>query len=192
MYSKEVALNPGTKSADLEAAVRAIGGTFATEFPRGEVHLHEVVWALPDGRGSVRYIHDHVMDVTTARADSELFGEPGAILLDLAPHIDLYEVDGLIALLPVATAADRPYVLRALAVITPEFRGDVFDAICDALESPEASMRWAAMKAIAQWPYIAFVDRLRARALRESDPALREEAESLAADVGANGRLPTA
>ena len=187
-YSKEAALKPGTKRADVEAAVQRLGGRFATEFPKGEIQLHEVVWELPDGRGSVRYIHDHIVDVTTARADTTIFGEPAKILLDLSKHIDLYEEDDLLDMIDPGRADDRSFALRALAVITPDFRVDVFDAICDALESPDAPMRRVAMKCIAQWPYVRFVARLRAHAKMEPDAALRTEAEHLAADVEAKGR----
>jgi hypothetical protein len=191
MYSKEVALNPGTKPAELEAAVHKLGGTFAVEFPRGELQLHELVWELPDGRGSVRYIHDHLVEVTTARADSAIFGEPSEILLALSPHIELFDEDGLLGIVRTAPVEDRSYALVALGVITPELRADVFDAICDALESPAPPVRWAAMKSIAQWPYVQFVERLRAHAAREQDDALRNEAERLAADVEAHGRRGT-
>lgn len=191
MYSYDVALNPGTQPAELEVAVKKLGGTFAAEIPQAELQLREIIWTLPGGRGNVRYVYDHFVDVATVRAESPKHGEPAEIAYELSAHIDLRDVDALLKLVGAADAHDRAYALSALAVITPRFYGDVFDAICAALESPDAPMRWVAMKCIARWPYFQFVERLRAHARREDDDALRTETERLAADVEAHGRRGT-
>jgi hypothetical protein len=188
MYFMDVALNRGTKPAELGTAVEKLGGIFAQEIPRGEVQLHELIWTLPEGRGNVRYVYDHFVDVATVRAESPKFGEPGEIVFELSKHIDVFDVNQMVKLAGSSDEAIRGYALGALAVITPEFYGDVFDAFCAALESPDASMRWVAMRCIARWPYFQFAARLRAHAKKEPDEELRKEAGRLAADIVAHGR----
>jgi hypothetical protein len=191
VFKYDVALNLGAGAADLGSAVEKLGGAFAQEIPQGELQLHELIWILPNGRGTVRYVYDHFVDVATVRAESPKALEPGEIVFDLSKHIAVYDVDALLKLANDPNSGTRAYAISALAVITPEFRGDVFKAICAALESPEPSMRWVAMKSIARWPWFKFAARLRAHAEKEQDEALRAEAVRLAADIVAHGKRGT-
>jgi len=166
------------------------GYAWAHRIPAEELQLAEEIWRLPDDRGAVRYVYDHILEVPFFRAESDIHGEPTKILIDLQNDLPfLYIEDFLLE----AEAANpgRRYALRALAVITTMYRGDVIAAFKAAIVDSDPTIRKLALICVARYPAFSFAKELDTRAAVESDPDLKERQLKLAGDLRAHGKRGT-
>jgi hypothetical protein len=187
-YHYEAALPPGFTREAFQQPVELRGAGFVQRIPRGPQQLEEDIWLLADGRGALRYIYDHFVDVAVARAESDVFGRPADIMREFEPVLPFLYTGALMKLTASKDPATRAHAISALAVTTRIYGADVFGAIRDALFDDDPHMRHIAMKAIARWPYFRFARELDRLAETEVDPELKREAVRLAQDLREHGR----
>jgi hypothetical protein len=169
-------------------AVESRGAELAEHIARGPARLEETIWRLPGEPTAVRYIRDHFVDVAFARIESERRGRPADAMRELEAVIEFRYAPDLLRQTGSTDPGTRAYALRSLAVTTPSYRVDVYDAICAALFDGDPRLRGTAMTAIARWPYARFAGELERLAATEAVPELQREAVRLAADLVAHGR----
>jgi len=187
-YHYEAALPPGFTREAFRQAVEPLGARFVQAIPKGPLQLQEDIWLLPAGRGALRYIHDHFVDVAVVRAESDVVGRPAELMRELEPVLPCLYTGALLKLAATGDPSARAFAICALAVTTRSYGSDVFDAICRVLRDPDPQQRGIAMRAIARWPYFRFAAELDSLAANESVPELQREAVRLAGDLRAHGR----
>lgn len=187
-YHFDAALPFGFTIDAFRTAVESRGAQLAHHIPRGPQQLEETVWLVDNGRSAIRYVFDHFVEVPFVRAESEVFGHPANLMRELEPVLPLQYVRALLNQTSSGDPVIRAYALRALSVITPSYRADVFRAICAALFDGDPRLRGTAMKAIARWPYVRFARELDKLAQSEAVPELQREAVRLAGDLRKHGR----
>lgn len=187
-YHYDSALPEDWRYENVKPALESKGLKWVHSIPKEELQLAEEIWMFPDGQSAARYVFDHFVDVPSIRTESKINGLPTQLAMSLEGVLHLTYVEDLTNQASSQDPSERGYAMRALAVITPIFRGDVFDVLRDGLNDPDREMRRIALRSIARWPYFQFVKELEALMGREEDSLLQEQIANLAADIRRSGR----
>jgi hypothetical protein len=189
-YFFDAALPESFRLDDVKQVMEARGYPWAQRIPAAELQLGEEIWRLPDGRGAVRYVYDHFVEVPSIRAESDIPDEPTKTLLDLERDLPFLYIEDLTKQAR-SSSRERIYALRALAAITPVSHGGVISAYKAAIKDPDPAIRRLVMVCIARYPYFIFVKELEQQAVIDPDPKLKEEELDLAKDLREHGRRGT-
>ena len=187
-YSMDAALPEGFTLDGFRERMDALGYHWVQRIPAGERQLQEEIWELPNGRGAVRYVWDHFVDVPSVRAESDQRGAPGDILHELDAHLPLLHPGKLERMTRSTEPGERRYALRALASVITDFDWGVVEELRTALKEDDPSMRRLALDAIARYPYKVFTSDLDELGKTDPDDSLKKEARDLADDLRKRGK----
>lgn len=190
-YSYEEALADNFSLAQFKQVMDRRGLLWMSRIPAGDMQFMEEVWQLPDRRGTVKYIYDHIVEVPKIRAESDIHGEPTRILADLENDLPLLDHVPLRKQAMGTSHEERVYALRALAAVVPNYWGGAVNAFRAALKDSNPGIRRLAIACIARYPYAVFVDDLEELAANETDVDIRASALRLARDLDEHGRRGT-
>jgi len=189
-FNFDAALPEDYTLAQVKSVMDARGYEWVQRIPAAELQLAEEIWRLPEGKGIVRYVFDHFMDVPSIRAESDINGEPARIITDLGRDLPFLYIEPLLKAAR-ASGRERAYALRALAVITPFYNGGVASVLRAALQDADPGMRRLGLRTLSRYPYFTFAKDLDTMAASEADPELKADAIRLAKDLREQGRRGT-
>ncbi|HWN69080.1 MAG TPA: hypothetical protein VNM90_15685 [Haliangium sp.] len=185
-------LPPGADTlARIEAVLRNAGWRWAARIPAAPQQLHEEIWVRDDDQVQVRHIDDRYVDVRLL----SIQGDHGKVVYDLLERLRQElggeEREDLLILTGSDDPAARMHGISGLAASTPEFDGDVFEAVRDALRSDDVSLRECAFRCMARLAWYEFaleIDRLLEDMTTETpvgqeEQAFQERLRSLAQDL---------
>jgi hypothetical protein len=191
-YSYEAALPDKFSLEQFKQVMDRRGWGWVRRQTAGDVQFLEEVWELPDQRGVVKYIYDHILEVPKIRAETDIHGEPTRILGELAHDLSLLDLPPLRKQAMGTSHDERVYALRALAAVVPNFWGGAVNAFRAALKDPDPGIRRLALFCITRYPYAEFIADLETMAAAESDVNLKASALKLAKALTEHGRNSTA
>ena len=171
--------------------MEARGYEWVQGISKQELQLAEEIWRLPNGRGAVRFIYDHFVEVPMIRAESDIHGEPFNILTDLASDFPVLHTSALTKQATSSSLAETVYALRALAASTERYHGSVLKTFKAAIMDPDPAIRELILVCIGRYPAFAFAQDLQEQAAVESDPKIKEQQLALANDLLQHGRRGT-
>jgi hypothetical protein len=189
-YKFDAALPEGFTAEPVKSVMEMRGAKWKQRFEAGELQFAEEIWTLPKDRGAVRYVFDHFVEVPYIRAETDIANMATEILSDLESNLPLSYVENFTKQIAPG-APTRRYALRALAAITPIYRGDVINAFKAAIHDPDADFRWLSIACVSRYSSFVFAKELDEQAAVEPDAELQEAQRKLAADLRVNGRRGT-
>jgi hypothetical protein len=189
-YSLDAPLPEHFTLDNMKEVMAARDYKWVQRIPKEELQFAEEIWLLPNSRGAVRFVYDHIVEVPKVRADSDIHGEPGKILIDLDGDLPLLYTDDLTKQVMTASP-ERFFAMRALAASTDYFHGGVIKAFKAAISDPDPAARSLVLICIGRYPSFMFAQMLDDQAAVETDPKLQENQRALAKDLREHGKRGT-
>ena len=190
-------LAPGRDTlARIEAIATSAGWRWVARFPEAPRQLHEEIWEIDDGQMVVRYIDDRYVDTRLLSVQGNHGQAVYGLLERLRQDLGGEEREDLLILTGGEDPAARMHGISGLAASTPEFDGDVFEAVLAALDDEEPALRARAFQCIARLAWYEFAPEIERRLegmkadgpTGQEEQAFQERLQSLAHDLHKVGR----